>query len=184
MGTETDPPRAPSADEVNRLWAHGMHEERLFHDRLNYFSFLETGLLTICGIMYNKEPAIGFFLPISVVGLVFTFLWFVIQRRHWAYCVHVNARIKQLVPEYKATLEAFAGKRDGLSITAPLALSVPALFALTWVAFLLWILLRDRPAPQTADGLTVERVALVLLAGAVGWLLYRVRRLERDARGR
>ena len=25
-------------DEVNRLWQHGMHEERLFHDRLNYFS--------------------------------------------------------------------------------------------------------------------------------------------------
>ncbi len=49
--------RPASADEVNRLWQHGMHEERLFHDRLNYFSFLETGLLTICVIMYNKEPA-------------------------------------------------------------------------------------------------------------------------------
>jgi hypothetical protein len=28
----------PHADEVNRLWQHGLHEERLFHDRLNYFS--------------------------------------------------------------------------------------------------------------------------------------------------
>lgn len=37
----------PSPDQINRLWQHGMHEERLFHDRLNYFSFLETGLLTI-----------------------------------------------------------------------------------------------------------------------------------------
>ncbi|HEY1186156.1 MAG TPA: hypothetical protein VGE74_00805 [Gemmata sp.] len=181
MGDGADQPKAPTADEVNRLWAHGMHEERLFHDRLNYFSFLETGLLTICGIMYNKEPAIGFFLPMTVVGLVFTFLWFVIQRRHWSYCVHVNSRIKQLVPEYRVTLEAFAGKRDGLSISAPLALAVPVLFALTWVAFLIWILIRDRP-PQFSDGLTIERVALVLLGTAFAWLLNRVRRLERAPR--
>ncbi|MDY3556145.1 hypothetical protein R5W24_005308 [Gemmata sp. JC717] len=181
MGETREGPPPAHPDEVNRLWAHGMHEERLFHDRLNYFSFLEMGLLTICGIMYNKESAIGFFLPITVVGMLFTFLWFVIQRRHWAYCVHVNDRIKQLVPEYKATLEACAGKRGGLSISAPLALSVPALFALTWVAFLTWILFRDRPAP-TADGLTVERVILVLLAGAVGWLVYRIRHLERAVR--
>ena len=92
-----------------------------------------------------------------------------------------HARIKQLVPEYKTTIEAFAGKRDGLSISAPLALAVPALFAVTWVAFAVWILLRSAPA-QPVDGVTVERVALVVLAGAVGWLLYRVRRLEHAPR--
>ena len=140
-GTE-DPPKPPSADEVNRIRQHGMHEERLFHDRLNYFSFLETGLLTICGIMYNKEPAVGFFLPITVVGLLFTLLWFTIQKRHWTYCVHVNERIKLLVPEYKATLDAFPGHRDGLSISKPLALSVPILFASTWVTLLVWLLIR------------------------------------------
>jgi hypothetical protein len=108
MDIHHEPPK-PSPDEVNRIWQHGMHEERLFHDRLNYFSFLETGLLTICGIMYNKEPSLGFFLPITVVGMLFTLLWLLIQKRHWAYCVHVNDRIKQLVPEYKATLSGFAG---------------------------------------------------------------------------
>ena len=138
----TPQPPAPRPDEVNRLWQHGMHEERLFHDRLNYFSFLEMGLLTICGIMYNKEPTVGFFVPITLVGLLFTLLWLVIQRRHWAYCVHVNARIKQLVPEYRDTLDAFPGHRDGLSISKPLALSVPVLFAGVWVAFLVWILIR------------------------------------------
>ena len=72
MAALPDTPEAqPPADEVNRLWQHGMHEERLFHDRLNYFSFLETGLLSICAIMYNKEPAVGFFLPLTVVGLLF-----------------------------------------------------------------------------------------------------------------
>lgn len=142
---DTDAPqKLPSADEVNRLWQHGMHEERLFHDRLNYFSFLETGMLTICCIMYNKEPAIGFFVPLTLVGLLFTLLWIVIQTRHWAYCEHVHARIRALVPEYRATLEAWAGpgRRDGFSISKPLALAVPALFACTWVTFLAWLMVR------------------------------------------
>jgi hypothetical protein len=136
--------KPPSADEINRLWQHGMHEERLFHDRLNYFSFLEMGLLTICGIMYNKEPAIGFFLPLAIVGLLFTVLWLVIQTRHWAYCEHLNARIRQLVPEYRATLDGLTGphRRDGFSISKPLALAVPTLFAATWVAFFVWLIVR------------------------------------------
>ena len=179
--TEPDAPKPPSADEVNRIWQHGMHEERLFHDRLNYFSFLETGLLTICGIMYNKEPAIGFFVPVTVVGLAFTLLWLLIQRRHWKYCVHVNERIKQLVPDYRATLEGFAGpgRPDGLSISKPLALAVPVLFALTWVAFLVWILIRSSAPIQMNGEITVERVGLVVLAAALVGVTWRLRRLER-----
>jgi hypothetical protein len=181
MGTESP---KPPPDEVNRLWQHGMHEERLFHDRLNYFSFLETGFLTICGIMYNKEPAVWFFVPITVVGLLFTLLWLIIQRRHWTYCVHVHERIKQLVPEYKATLEGFfgPGRATGFAISKPLALSVPALFALTWVAFLLWMVLRDQSPNQVSGEVTVERVGLVVLGGAIAWLVWRVRVLERRAK--
>jgi hypothetical protein len=182
---ESTQPQPPSPDAVNRVWQHGMHEERLFHDRLNYFSFLETALLTICGIMYNKEPAVGFFVPLTVVGLLFTILWLVIQLRHWSYCVHVNERIKQLVPEYKATLEGFAGpgRPDGLSISKPLALAVPVLFALTWVAFLVWILIRAQAPAQVNGEITAERVGLVVLALALAWTVYRLRRLERAVRG-
>ena len=182
MSSTGDPPKPYSADEVNRIWQHGMHEERLFHDRLNYFSFLETGLLTICGIMYNKEPAVGFFLPLTLVGLLFTLLWIVIQKRHWAYCVHVNERIKQLVPDYRATLDAFPGNHDGLSISRPLALSVPVLFAGTWIAFLAWIVFRDRLPTHINGGITIDRVLLVILATGLVWALFRLRQLERAVR--
>jgi hypothetical protein len=185
MGTtgEEAAPKPPSADEVNRLWQHGMHEERLFHDRLNYFSFLETGLLTICGIMYNKEPAIGFFLPLALFALLFTILWMVIQTRHWAYCEHVHSRIRQFVPEYRATLDGFrGGSGTGFSISKPLALAVPTLFAGTWVAFFVWLLVRE-PQPATADAtITVERVGLVVLAAVVAWLAWRLHRVERMLR--
>jgi hypothetical protein len=180
MGDTVEEAPRPSADEINRLWQHGMHEERLFHDRLNYFSFLETGLLTLCGIMYNKEPAIGFFLPLAVVALLFTILWLIIQTRHWAYCEHVHARIRQFVPEYRATLDGFrGGSGTGFSISKPLALAVPALFALTWVAFVVWLVIRE-PQPATTDAtITVERVALLVLGAIVAWLAWRLHRVER-----
>ena len=139
-----EPAAPPHPDEVNRLWQHGMHEERLFHDRLNYFSAMQIGLLGVFAIMYNKDPALGVFLPLTAVALAFTLLWLGIQVRHWRYCVHVNEQIRALVPDYRRTVAAFAGpgRTDGLSISRPLAFAVPVLFAATWVALLAWVLIR------------------------------------------
>src|SRR3954447_1476335 len=87
-------------DEINRLWQHGMHEERLFHDRLNYFSAVQAGLLGVFAILYNKEPSPWVFAPLTAVALAFALLWLRVQLRHWRYCVHVYARIRLAVPEY------------------------------------------------------------------------------------
>jgi len=137
------PPAPP--DEVNRLWSHGIHEERLFYDRLNYFSAMQVGLLGVFAILYNKEPALGVFLPLTLVALAFTVLWLIVQIRHWRYCIHVNTQIKQVVPEYRRTLAGFVGpgRTDGLSISRPLAFVVPLLFAVTWLAFLGWVFIRS-----------------------------------------
>ena len=132
------------SDEVNRLWQHGMHEERLFHDRLNYFSAMQIGLLGVFAILYQKEPALAVFVPLTAVAMSFTLLWLVVQVRHWRYCVHVNERIKRTVPEYARTIAAFAGphRSDGLSISRPLAFAVPLLFAAMWVSLFAWIVVR------------------------------------------
>src|SRR4051795_12610449 len=98
------PPDTPTlhADEVNRLWQHALHEERLFHDRINFFSAMQVGLLGVFAILYNKEPAPGVFLPLTLVALAFTLLWLAVQVRHWRYCVHVLVR--RAVPEYSRTV--------------------------------------------------------------------------------
>jgi hypothetical protein len=135
-------------DQVNRLWQHGMHEERLFHDRLNYFSAVEAGLLAVFAILYNKEPSLAIFAPLTAIGLIFALLWLRVQVRHWQYCVHVHERVRQAVPEYAQTVKAFAtipGQVDGLSIARPLAFAVPLLFAATWVALFGWVLVRAVP---------------------------------------
>jgi len=134
---ESSPP-----DELNRLWQHGLHEEKLFHDRLNYFTAMQVGLLGVFAILYQKEPLIGVFVPLIAVALLFTLLWLIIQVRHWRYCIHVYEQIRRVVPEYQRTLATFAGpgRTDGLSITRPLAFAVPVLFAGAWIAFFVWII--------------------------------------------
>ncbi len=133
------------AEEINRLWQHGMHEERLFHDRLNYFSAIQVGLLGVFAILYQKEPSPGLFAPLTAVGLAFALLWLRVQVRHWRYCEHVNEQVKRAVPEYARTVAAFAapGRRDGLSIAGPLAYAVPLLFAAAWLALFTWVLIRS-----------------------------------------
>ena len=139
-----EPEVATPPDEVNRLWQHGLHEERLFYDRLNYFAAIQVGLLGVFAILYNKEPSVGVFVPLTAAALAFNLLWLRVQVRHWRYCVHVNERIKRAVPEYARTVAAFAatGRKDGLSISRPLASAVPLLFAATWLALFGWLLAR------------------------------------------
>lgn len=132
-------------DEVNRLWQHAMHEERLFHDRMNFFSAMQAGLLGVFAILYNKEPALTVFLPLTGVALALTLLWLVVQVRHWRYCVHVHDLVRRSVPEYARTVASYAGpgRTDGLSIARPLAFAVPLLFATIWLALSAWVVTRS-----------------------------------------
>jgi len=147
MNAPTEPLAPPlDPNEINRLWQHGMHEERLFHDRLNYFSAIQVGLLGVFAILYHKDPSPWVFAPLTATALAFAFLWLNIQVRHWHYCVHVHILIRRMVPEYARTVAAFAGpgRKDGLSISQPLAYAVPLLFAFTWVALFAWVVWRAR----------------------------------------
>jgi hypothetical protein len=136
---------AQHLDEMNRLWQHGLHEERLFYDRLNYFAAIQVGLLGVFAILYHKEPSIGVFIPLTAAALAFNLLWFRVQMRHWRYCLHVYDHTKKAVPEYARTVASFAGpgRKDGLSISRPLAFAMPLLFAATWVALFGWLIVRS-----------------------------------------
>jgi hypothetical protein len=145
MPTAPDNPDSPlTSEQVNRLWQHGMHEERLFHDRLNFFSAIQVGLLGVFAILYHKELSPGVFAPLTAVAIAFTLLWLRVQVRHWRYCLHVNQRLKRDVSEYARTVATYAtpGHSDGLSISRPLAFAVPLLFAATWLALFGWVLYR------------------------------------------
>lgn len=142
--TTTRQQRQP--DELNRLWQHALHEERLFHDRLNYFSVVEIGLLSAFAILYNKDRPFGLLAAVAVAALVFTVFWFLLQYKHWRYCVFIYSRVRENVPEYRQTVDAYFGQSSAdtrttaFSFSKPLSLASPVLFALTWVVFLLWVI--------------------------------------------
>lgn len=137
---------APSQDELNRLWQHGLHEERLFHDRLNYFSAVEIGLLSVFAILYNKDRPFGLLAPLTAAALMFTLFWLLLQYKHWRYCLFLFGRIREVVPEYRNNVETYFNVRTSdktataLSFSKPLSLAAPVLFALTWIAFLVWVI--------------------------------------------
>jgi hypothetical protein len=133
-----------SQDEINRMWQHALHEEKLFHDRLNYFAGMQVGLLGVFAILYHKEPMPWVFVPLTGAALALALLWLRVQMKHWRYCVHVHDRIRRDVPEYGRTVAAFAapGRTNGLAIAQPLAFAVPLLFAGTWVALFAWVIIR------------------------------------------
>jgi hypothetical protein len=139
----------PRPDELNRLWQHGLHEERLFHDRLNYFAAMQVGLLGVFAILYNKEPSPGVFAPLTAAALALDLLWLRGQARHWRYCVHVHEQLKAALPDFRRTIAAFNtdGRTEGMYITRPLAVGVPVLFAATWLALFAWVVVRTRVAP-------------------------------------
>lgn len=144
MNEDAGAPRELAEDETNRLWQHGLHEERLFHDRLNYFSVVELGLLSAFAILYNKDRPFGLLLMLTIAALAFRLFWLVLQYNHWRYCQFLHQRMRRLIPEYKATVDGYFGagtKEDmtAFSFSRPLALAAPALLALTWIGFLVWV---------------------------------------------
>lgn len=135
----------PSQDELNRLWQHGLHEERLFHDRLNYFSVVEIGLLSAFAILYNKDRPLGLLAPLTVAALVFTVFWFLLQYKHLRYSLFLHSRLYETIPEYRQTIDGYFGQEaenkqlNAFSFSKPLSLAAPVLFGLTWIAILVWI---------------------------------------------
>jgi hypothetical protein len=181
LNSDTDKASSLSPEAVNRLWQHGLHEERLFHDRLNYFSIVEMGLLSICCMLYNKEPSLALFLPLTLISLIFTLLWLVIQARHWSYCKHVTERNKRLVPEFRATIEEFSegSWSRSHSVSRILSLAVPILFSCTWLVFFIWLLVRPATVIPPEAFISLERVILFVLILVICWLTMRLRRIER-----
>ncbi len=144
MEKQTSELENKSQNEQNRLWQHALHEERLFHDRLNYFSAVEIGLLSVFAILYNKDRPFGLLIPLTVAALVFTIFWLVIQYKHWRYSEFIHSKLQEVVPEYGNLLDDYFGqdgkekRKTGFAFSKPLSMAAPIFFALTWIAFLIW----------------------------------------------
>ena len=132
-------PRQLEPDQVNRLWEHGMHEDTIFNDRLNFFLIFESVLLGVVGMLYTRQPAAMKAVPIAIItlGLLITIIWAYIQARQRSTLHRLIERLEQNLPEFRETYEPLDRKRwRRLSGTLLLTYVIPILVALIWIALL------------------------------------------------
>ena len=138
---ESDKPsRQMAADEVSRLWEHGLHEDTIFNDRLNFFLIFESVLLGVVGMLYSKQPPVIKPVLITIVslGLLITIIWGYIQAKHRSTLRILGERCEEHLTEFKETHAALAGKKwRRISGTWLLAYVIPFLVALIWIALLI-----------------------------------------------
>ncbi|HEV7902641.1 MAG TPA: hypothetical protein VGO96_02280 [Pyrinomonadaceae bacterium] len=136
-----DKPLAKTSDDLEaeqraRTWEHGLHEDKLFNDRLNFFSFLESALLGIFGVLYSKQPSApkSFLYSLGGLGLASTLIWLFIQLRQMFYLKHLVSKSIKILPEFRETLDGFSKNKwwRRFSVTRLLAVFIPVLFFIVW----------------------------------------------------
>jgi hypothetical protein len=126
-----------------RLWEHRLHMDSAFYNRLNFFLVSESVLLGVVGVLYSKSnPPILVAKATVLLGLSLTVIWAYIQVRHKQMLDDLNARSREIFPEYRATMEQRAknvNTKLPFHSTWLLAYVVPFLILVVWI-FLLFFL--------------------------------------------
>ena len=93
-------------ERLNRLWLHGLHEDKIFNDRLSFFLVFESILLGVVGMLYSApNPKTIVLLAIMILGLVITVVWGLVQIQQKRSLDVIKARVKELDPDYRKTVE-------------------------------------------------------------------------------
>jgi hypothetical protein len=131
------------AEQRARTWEHGLHEDKLFHDRLNFFSFLESALLGVFGVLYSKQPPApkSFLYSLAGLGLASTLIWLFIQLRQRSYLKHLGRKHEKILPEFRDTVSSFSKNKRWrrFSGTLLLAIFIPVLFMIVWALTFLFM---------------------------------------------
>jgi hypothetical protein len=125
--------------QIDRLWQHGLHEDTVFNERLNFFLVFESVLLGLIAMLFDREPAIYKWVLVLLVclGLAVTLVWSYIQAKQRLILKTLSGRLRRTLPEYRETLEELERHRWRIvSGTALMAYFIPGLIALVWIGLL------------------------------------------------
>jgi hypothetical protein len=107
---------------------------------MNLFLVFESVLLGVVGVLYTKPdtplPALK---GITALGLALTLVWAYSQARHRYILDDLTSLAREVIPEYRDTLERRARTRWPLSNGKVFTYVVPALVILLWIVFLLFL---------------------------------------------
>jgi len=125
-----------SPEEKARLFTHGLHEEGIFYNRLNFFLVFESFLVAaaVSGFSGKGAPPFGF--PIAIVGLMVSFLWWYAQVAKLAILKTLEERVEEAYLDFQETISLSTRKRQQYhlhwSATRLLAHALPLIFVVWW----------------------------------------------------
>lgn len=93
-------------DVLTRILMHGMHEETMFYNRINFFMLIEALLFTSLLQAEGLKPSNAWSAAIcAVVGILVTFIWLRIQIDKYRMFTAISKRLEDDVPDFARTLE-------------------------------------------------------------------------------
>lgn len=133
-----------SEEARTRLLMHGMHEETIFYNRLNFFFLIEALLLSAVITAYSgKRPAPQImFQSIAAVGALTSFIWLLVQLDKLLLVNTLVRRLKKAAPEFDETIRQNRWAHV-LPATNTLAWAIPVLFLGVWLVLLIVMLCAD-----------------------------------------
>jgi hypothetical protein len=138
-------------EQRERLWRHGLNEDKNFNDRLTFFllfqSFLIGGVLNFYKGMFlapsggYQETAVMYgvrlTLAISFIGILICIIWMYVQVRQGFQLKILTKRMRECAPEYRETVRVRnVGVFKCLHATMLLSYCVPGLVIALWCAII------------------------------------------------
>jgi hypothetical protein len=125
-------------EERRRLWEYKLQVDNEFYSRLNFFLIFESVLIGAVGALYSKTNQVMLVLRvIAFRGLCITLVWAYVQARHKYLLDAINALCKEIMPEYKATIEYWNKTKWPFSTRWLLAYVIPTLIVLVWAILII-----------------------------------------------
>jgi hypothetical protein len=138
-------------EEQQRLLTHGLHEENVFYNRLNFFMVCESLLFAaaVTAISGENPQATLIVLPICILGVLVSTLWLYVQLDKLALLRVLEIRAEEAFREFRETLllaerRRVAGLQKKKSVSGVLAWTFPLLFVLAWIGLAITTLLIRR----------------------------------------
>jgi hypothetical protein len=122
---------------IDRLWQHGLHEDVMFNERLNFFLVFESLLIATVASLYNSpHPKVSIIRFIIIIGLLLTGVWSYVQIRQKQTLFDLKEKTKSLDSNYAEILNRRSDSGLRISTISLLAYWVPFLVSLIWFVLL------------------------------------------------
>jgi len=131
-------------DAMTRILMHGMHEETMFYNRINFFMLIEALLFTSLMQAEGLKPGNSASAAICAgVGILVTIIWFIVQFDKFRMFRAVSERLENDVPDFARTLLVLRRMYpQEVQATKMLTWFPATVCGSAWLVLLIWKLLQ------------------------------------------